>query len=194
MRLVSIGFLAASILLLNFTDIATAAEMSIAQNWQDSARLKNWDQCGADYTPPSWCDDLPDNIDVEQSYTNLRENSNMGKKAQAQRMLKAAKALENRVGAARNIQEGTLYKQDLMLITKQAEAGERESMELLAWMYIQGMMPKTDENLDSNEEAYIWYGKAFLAGAKRAQINMDEIWPNLSVTQQRRIVRFFDTQ
>ncbi|WP_162937978.1 hypothetical protein [Kiloniella sp. EL199] len=170
----------------------SASESSNSEVWGKSSLLQNWDQCGADYTPPEWCSDLPEEIDLDKSYTNYRDTLENNKKAEAERMLKAAKVLETRVGAARNIQGGKLYKQDLITISKQANTGDKEAMELLAWMYVQGMMPKTNKELDPNEAAYIWYGRAYLAGAKEAKENMDKIWPTLSVTQQRRIAKLFD--
>ncbi len=187
------ALLSTSILLINQMGSTHAAEMSDkSENWQVAARLQNWDQCGADYTPPSWCGDLPEMISVGDSFSNHRESLAFGKKAEAERMLKAAIILENRVGAARNIQEGVLYKQDLKTLTKQAKSGDKESMELLAWMYVQGMMPKTTKELDPNEAAYIWYGRAYLSGATEAKKNMDKIWPSLNVTQQRRILKLFN--
>ncbi len=175
-----------------FAGGVSASEPSNSQNWEKSSLLQNWDQCGADYTPPEWCSELPEEIDLDKSYTNYRDTLANNKKAEAERMLKAAKILESRVGAARNVQSGKLYKQDLITISKQAKTGDKEAMELLAWMYVQGMMPKTNKDLDPNEAAYIWYGRAYLAGAKEAKENMDKIWPSLSVTQQRRIAKLFD--
>ncbi|KKJ77552.1 hypothetical protein WH95_07645 [Kiloniella litopenaei] len=175
-----------------FAGPINASEPSGFQSWEKSSLLQNWDQCGADYTPPDWCSELPDEIDIDKSYTHHRDTMEDNKKAEAERMLKAAKILESRIGAARNIQGGKLYKQDLITISKQATSGDKEAMELLAWMYVQGMMPKTKKDLDPNEAAYIWYGRAYLAGAKEAKENMDKIWPTLSVTQQRRIAKLFD--
>ena len=192
MRIFAIGIMSASFLFYTHMSVAAETDVPESQNWQNSAQFQNWDQCGADYTPPEWCEALPKDIAVDQSYTSNRENLMVGKKAATERLLKAAKILENRVGAARNIQEGTLYKQDLMTITKQAQFGDLESMELLAWMYVKGMMPKSASNIEPNEAAYIWYGKAYLAGAKDAKVNMDKIWPSLSVTEQRRITKYFD--
>ena len=186
------GFLSASISFVIQIDSAQALEPSDPSNsWQEAARLQSWDQCRADYTPPSWCENLPQKINVGDSFNSYRESLATGKKAEAERMLKAAIILENRIGAAKNIQEGTLYKQDLDTLTKQAKSGDKEAMELLAWMYVQGMMPKTTKDLGTNEAAYIWYGRAYLSGATEAKKNMDEIWPTLNVTQQRRILKLF---
>ncbi|MEH6631976.1 MAG: hypothetical protein V7776_14195 [Halopseudomonas aestusnigri] len=188
-----VGALTVSILSVNLMDSAVASEMpDSSENWQYAARLQNWDQCGADYTPPAWCGKLPKRINIGDSFSNHRDNLASNKKAEAERMLKAAIILENRIGAAINIKEGVLYKQDLKTLTKQAESGDKESMELLAWMYVQGMMPKGAKEFDPNEAAYIWYGRAYLSGATEAKENMDKIWPSLNVTQQRRILKMFD--
>ncbi len=187
-----IRLLSLALLFFAYAGNVNASEKPGYKNWDKSSQLENWDQCGADYTPPDWCSDLPEQIDIDKSYTTYRDALEDNKKAEAERMLKAAKVLENRVGAARNVQGGKLYKQDLITINKQANSGDKEAMELLAWMYVQGMMPKTKKELDPNEAAYIWYGRAYLAGAKEAKENMDKIWPTLSVTQQRRIAKLFD--
>ncbi|WP_419901508.1 hypothetical protein [Kiloniella sp.] len=187
------GVISASILLTNQMDSAQALDMSDpSRDWQVAARLQNWDQCGADYTPPSWCDSLPKKINIQDSFGTYRDNLDSGKKAEAERMLKAAILLESKIGVAKNIQQGTLYKKDLKDLTKRAESGDKESMELLAWMYVQGMMPKSTKELDPKEAAYIWYGRAYLSGATEAKTNMDKIWPTLNVTQQRRILKLFD--
>ncbi|MFD2207459.1 hypothetical protein [Kiloniella antarctica] len=187
-----VGALSVSILFANLAEGAHASETSdSSKNWQDAARLQHWDQCGADYTPPSWCESLPKEIKVGDSFSSHRDNIASGKRAEAERMLKAAIILENKIGAAKNIKEGRLYKQDLNSLTKQAESGDKEAMELLAWMYVQGMMPKSTSDLAPNEAAYIWYGRAYLSGATEAKENMDKIWPTLNVTQQRRILKLF---
>ncbi|WP_157230976.1 hypothetical protein [Kiloniella laminariae] len=186
-----------SILMLNQANSALATEAEAktetpAAVWADAAKLQHWDQCGADYTPPAWCSDLPVQIDVANSFSEYRDTLAENKQAEAQRLLEAAKLQEKKIGASKNIKSGVLYKQDLEAISKQANSGDKDAMELMAWMYVQGMMPKTTQDMDPKEAAYIWYGRAYLSGAKEAKENMDKIWPTLNVTQQRRITALFD--
>lgn len=160
--------------------------------WQSSDILTKRFICTSYGEIPDWCDDLPDKVEVPKSIAGVlaaRQESEAERQAAAQA---AADIIAARTALAKRVKSGRAAPNDVEKLIEQAKAGEQEAMELIAWMYAQGLSPERKDEDELKELAYIWYGKAYLAGAKEVKANMDKIWPTLSETQQSRIVAVFD--
>lgn len=160
--------------------------------WRDADVLTKRFICASYGETPDWCSELPGEVEVPKSIAGVLEARG---KAEAERRAAAKAAAEviaARTELAKRVKSGRAGRGDVEKLVEQAKAGEPEAMELIAWMYARGLSPERKDEDELNELAYIWYGKAYLAGVREVKANMDEIWPTLSETQQQRIVAFFD--
>ena len=107
---------------------------------------------------PSWCDDdqaLP-------SKAPLPEEQGPPLTAEDAAWLKFLE----------NADPANLSPQDITVIKRRAtERRDPQAMEILGFLYAQGASVRRDY-----AEAYRWYGRAYLAGERRVQANMDVVW------------------
>ncbi len=80
-------------------------------------------------------------------------------------------------------------RQDLAAIRAMAEFGSADALEILGWMYAQGVMVGRDD-----VRAYTYYGRALLAGATHVRPNLDLVWARLTPEQQTRLRQRFESQ
>ncbi|WP_282609829.1 hypothetical protein [Pelagibius sp. Alg239-R121] len=187
MRLISIAFVLGALL------AAPASATSYSDDyWRTSDTLTKRFICTSHGATPDWCEDLPGRVEVPKSIAGVLAQRQHQAAERAAIAKAAAEVIAAREGVITRIKAGLVDPKDVEKLIEQAKAGENEAMELIAWMYAQGLAPKTDDEEELNELAYIWYGKAYLAGAKEVKENMDKIWPTLNETQQNRIVAMFD--
>lgn len=162
------------------------------EHWRSADILTKRFICSSHGETPEWCGELPGQVKVPDSIAGelaAREKAAAEREAAAKA---AAEILAARQGVITRIKSGKVSPKDVSKLIEQAKAGENEAMELIAWMYANNLNPETDDADELRELAYIWYGRAYLAGAREVKKNMDMIWPTLSETQQRRIVALFD--
>ncbi len=76
--------------------------------------------------------------------------------------------------------------QDLGAVRAMAEFGSADALEILGWMYAEGILVERDA-----ARAYEYYGRALLAGAERVRPNLDLLWTRLSRTDQERLRTLF---
>lgn len=185
-------FLAIAIALIAF-GAAPASGFSYTEDyWRSADILTKRFICSSHGETPGWCSELPGQVKVPDSIAGelaAREKAAAEREAMAKA---AAEILAARQGVIKRIKSGRISPGDVEKLIEQAKAGENEAMELIAWMYANDLTPDSDDSDELNELAYIWYGRAYLAGARDVKENMDKIWPTLSETQQRRIVALFD--
>lgn len=79
-------------------------------------------------------------------------------------------------------------REDLRRVQTMADFGATDALEILGWMYAEGVM--VDK---SAEKAYEYYGRALLAGAAHVRPNLDILWPQLSRSAQTRLRQMFDS-
>lgn len=160
--------------------------------WQSSDILTKRFICASYGETPDWCEDLPGRVEVPKSIAGVlaaRQESAAERQVAAKA---AADIIAARTALAKRVKSGQAAPKDVEKLIVQARAGEQEAMELIAWMYAQGLSPERKDEDELKELAYIWYGKAYLAGATDVKVNMDKIWPTLSETQQNKITAMFD--
>ncbi len=160
--------------------------------WRGADILTKRFICASYGETPKWCGELPGKVEVPKSIAGVlaaRQQAAAEREAAAKA---AADIIAARTALAKRVKSGRASPKDVEMLVEQAKAGEQEAMELIAWMYAQGLSPERKDEDELSELAYIWYGKAFLAGAKEVKVNMDKIWPTLSESQQTRIVALFD--
>lgn len=172
---------------------APASGFSYSEDyWRSADILTKRFICSSYGEIPDWCAELPDKVKVPESIAGelaARAQAAAEREAMAKA---AAEIIAAREGVIKRIRSGKISSDDVKKLIEQAKAGENEAMELIAWMYANNLAPEQDDSDELNELAYIWYGRAYLAGAKDVKQNMDKIWPTLNETQQRRIVALFD--
>ncbi len=160
--------------------------------WQGSDILTKRFICASYGETPDWCKDLADKVEVPKSIAGALAARRKDAEEREAIAKAAAEIIAARTALAKRVKSGRAAPKDVEKLIKQAKAGEEEAMELIGWMYAQGLSPERKDADELSELAYIWYGKAYLAGAKEVKVNMDKIWPTLSETQQNRIVALFD--
>ena len=160
----------------------------------DLTRLENWDGCSGDYTPPKWCRNLPEELDTSESFS--AERNRLEREGQQAFELSVSKAREFRrfLMAAGNVQTGTFSRSDFQVIRTEALSGNADAMELIAWMYMQEVVPGQTKALSPMEGAYIWYGKAYMAGAARVRENMDKLWVAMAPDERQRMIEYFEKE
>ena len=160
------------------------------------ARLGDWAECRGDYTPPAWCRGLPGQLNTTKSFTSDRMRRVAEKQALSKANLNSARELEKfliataRVGGY--VGDGDVSVTDFRVIETAAFNGNTEAMEMMAWMYMQDIVPEPGRKRSSLEGAYLWYGKAWLAGMAGVKKNMDTLWLAMTREERRRMVDYFD--
>ena len=80
---------------------------------------------------------------------------------------------------------------DIEFIRRWAEeTGDPAAMEIMGYLYARGIGVPRDP-----EFAYIWYGRAFLAGETGVKVNMDILWREMASRNEaalERVTRYFD--
>lgn len=80
---------------------------------------------------------------------------------------------------------------DIEFIRRWAEeTGDPAAMEIMGYLYARGIGVPRDP-----EFAYIWYGRAFLAGETGVKVNMDILWQEMASRDEaalERVTRYFD--
>lgn len=161
--------------------------------WKSADILTKRFICSSYGAVPDWCDELPGRVEVPKSIAGNLASRQKNAEESAAAAEAAAQIVAAREAIVKRIRAGRAGKSDVEKLVQQAKAGETEAMELMAWMYAQGLSPKDDGDPELNEMmAYIWYGRAYLAGAKQVKENMDKIWPALNETQQNKVIAIFD--
>ncbi len=160
--------------------------------WRGSDILTKRFICNSYGETPEWCSELPGQVEVPKSIAGrlaARQKAAADRAAAAQL---AADIIAQRTGLAKRVKSGRAAQKDVEKLVEQAKAGEKEAMELIGWMYANGLSPEKRDEEQLNELAYIWYGRAYLAGATQVKENLDKLWLTLSETQQNRMVALFD--
>ncbi len=160
------------------------------------ARLGDWAECRGDYTPPAWCRDLPGQLNTSKSFTSSRARRAEEKQSLSRANLNLARALEKFLIAA--VRAGgadvgaDVSVSDFRVIETAALNGNAEAMEMMAWMYMQDIVPEFRRRQSSRERAYLWYGKALLAGMAGVKKDMDTLWVAMTREERRRMIEYFD--
>jgi len=85
----------------------------------------------------------------------------------------------------------TFTSSDIELLRKRAEeTGDPAAMEIMGFLYARGIGVPRDP-----ETAYIWYGRAFLEGETGVKANMDVLWDEMALKDERamqRVLSYFD--
>jgi TPR repeat protein len=86
----------------------------------------------------------------------------------------------------------TFTSSDIELIRKRAEeTGDPEAMEIMGYLHARGIGVPRDP-----EVAYIWYGRAFLSGETGVKANMDVLWDEMVLKDERatqRVLSYFES-
>jgi len=88
-----------------------------------------------------------------------------------------------------SVAQGNVTQDQLSSLRKAAQDGDTRALELLGWMYSVGQNVK-----QSYEQAYRYYGEAYLLGNTAVKQNMDAIWQWLEPYKQRELQEYFDTR
>ena len=185
--------LTAIVLALTSLGAVPASGFSYSEDyWRSSDILTKRFVCASEGGTPDWCAELPGEVEVPASIAGELAARAQAAAERAAMEKAAQEVLAARQGVIDRIRSGKISEDDVAKLLEQAKEGENEAMELIAWMYANELTPGRKDSDELNELAYIWYGRAFLAGAKEVKVNMDKIWPTLNETQQRRIIALFD--
>lgn len=157
-------------------------------------RLEAWGQCSGDYTPPKWCQALPLKLNVYGSFSAGRQRDLQAELRASHASAERASHFQALIEATRNVLENDISQDSITIVTKQADSGDLDAMELMGWLYIQGRMPENLVLLSNEEHAYIWYGRAYLAGAERVKKDLDVVWSRMLPKQKRRMMQYFDDE
>ena len=156
------------------------------------ARLGDWAECRGDYTPPAWCRDLPGQLNTTKSFTSARARRAEEKQELSKANLNSARALEEFLIATARAGGGDVSVADFRVIETAAFNGNTEAMEMMAWMYMQDIVPEPRRKRSSLEGAYLWYGRAWLAGMAGVKKDMDTLWFAMTREERRRMIDYFD--
>ena len=156
------------------------------------SRLGDWAECRGDYTPPTWCRGLPGQLNTTKSFTSDRMRRVAEKQALSKANLNSARELEKFLIATARAGNGDVSVADFRVIETAAFNGNTEAMEMMAWMYMQEIVPEPRRKRSSLEGAYLWYGKAWLAGMVEVKKDMDTLWLAMTREERRRMIDYFD--
>ena len=147
--------------------------------WRGSGPVMRAYICRYATQRPGWCDEK----DREPSVHPLIEPEVQGpnltaEDARWQRLLRSA-------------DPDAFTASDREFITRRAEETfDPAAMEILGYLHARGIGVPRDP-----EAAYIWYGRAFLAGETGVKKNMDILWQEMASRDQAaldRVTRYFD--
>jgi hypothetical protein len=86
----------------------------------------------------------------------------------------------------------TFTSSDIELIRKRAdETGDPEAMEIMGYLHARGIGVPRDPEI-----AYIWYGRAFLGGETGVKANMDVLWDEMALKDEKatqRVLSYFES-
>ncbi|WP_343565512.1 hypothetical protein [Kiloniella sp. b19] len=168
--------------------------VALGTAFADLTRLENWDECRGDYTPPKWCENLPEELDISKSFSTERDRLEREEQQAFELSVSKANEFQQFLMAAGNVQTGTFSRSDFQVIRTAALNGNADAMELIAWMYMKEVVPGQTKALSPMEGAYIWYGKAYMAGAERVKKDMDKLWLAMEPDERQRMVEYFEQE
>jgi len=153
--------------------------------WRTVPAARNADICAA-LLPPAWCTDWVEfsrQTSTEEPYRAAAKAAQGRAQAAAEAAAKALRAAQEKIrpfrAAAQKVATRQQTAADVALVQEWASNGDREAMELLAWMHVHGRGVPQDF-----AQAYTLYAQLVMGGRDDLRTNMDGLWPLMSESQR----------